>query len=153
MTTTPEAWPDLAGRLVAGGHVLPIRIYFEDADFSGVVYHAKYLRFMERARSDMLRLLGVSHDALDTGIFDERLAFAVRHLEIDFEKPARIDDFVEVETSVARVAGARLMLDQAIRRGAETLVRARITIVMINASRRARRLPAKVRDRLATIDP
>ena len=121
MMTGPEAWPDLAGRLVAGGHVLPIRIYFEDTDFSGVVYHANYLRFMERARSDMLRLLGVSHDALDTGIFGEGLAFAVRHLEIDFERPARIDDFLEVESSVARIAGARLMIDQCIRRGAETL--------------------------------
>lgn len=151
--TRPETWPDLAGRLVAGGHVLPIRIYFEDTDFSGVVYHANYLRFMERARSDMLRLLGVSHDALGRGIFGECLAFAVRHLEIDFEKPAKIDDFLEVETTVSGIAGARLTLDQCIRRGPETLVSARITIVMINARRRARRLPAKVRDKLAAVSP
>lgn len=153
MTTTPEAWPDLSGRLVSGGHVLPVRIYFEDTDFSGVVYHANYLRFMERARSDMLRLLGVSHDALDSGAFGERLAFAVRHLEIGFEKPAIIDDFIEVKTSVVGVAGARLLLDQTICRGVETLVGAKITIVMINAQRRARRLPVKVRDKLARIGP
>src|SRR5688572_279442 len=62
--TVKSDWPDLAGRLVDGGHVLPIRIYFEDTDFSGVVYHAAFLRFMERGRSDMIRLMGVNHEAL-----------------------------------------------------------------------------------------
>lgn len=153
MTMTPEAWPDLAGRLVTGGHVLPVRVYFEDTDFSGVVYHASYLRFMERGRSDMMRLLGVSHDVLDEGGFGERLAFAVRHMELDFLKSARIDDLLEIETDVVEVAGARLILNQSICRGSEMLVKAKVTIVMINASRRARRLPKTVREKLVAINP
>ena len=152
MATTPENWPDLAGRLVEGGHVLPVRIYFEDTDFSGVVYHAAYLRFMERGRSDMLRLLGVSHAALDDGAYGERLAFAVRRMEVDFLKAARIDDLVEVHTRVGEIAGARLVLDQSVRRKGERLVEAKVTIVMINAAGRARRLPATVRSRLANPD-
>jgi len=152
MTTRSEAWPDLAGRLVGGGHVLPIRIYFEDTDFSGVVYHANYLRFMERGRSDMLRLLGVNHDELDEGALGERLAFAVRHIDVEFLRPARIDDLIEVETRAAETAGARLVLDQVVRRGADVLVKAKVTIVMINADGRARRLPSAVRDTLAALD-
>ena len=90
--TASDPWPDLAGRLVPGGHVLPVRVYFEDTDFSGVVYHGSYIRFMERGRSDFLRLLGVGHHALDSGEHGESLAFAVRKLVVDFLKPARIDD-------------------------------------------------------------
>lgn len=150
-TTGPEPWPDLAGRLMPGGHILPVRVYFEDTDFSGVVYHANFLKFLERARSDMLRLLGVSHEELDRGDFGERLAFAVRHIDIDFLKSARIDDIVEVETSVARMAGARLILAQTIRRGGATLVAASVTVVMVNAAGRARRLPAQLRERFATV--
>jgi acyl-CoA thioester hydrolase len=153
MTMNPEAWPDLAGRLVAGGHVLPVRVYFEDTDFSGVVYHASYLRFMERGRSDMMRLLGVSHDVLNEGGFGEPLAFAVRHMELDFLKSARIDDLLEIETNVDEVAGARLILNQSICCGSEMLVKAKVTIVMINTSRRARRLPKAVREKLISINP
>jgi acyl-CoA thioester hydrolase len=147
-----ENWPDLAGRLTSKGHILPIRIYFEDTDFSGVVYHANFLRFMERARSDMLRLLGVNHDALYDGAFGEPLAFAVRHIDITFLRPARIDDVVEVDTLLAREAGARLVLGQTVRRGSETLARAWVTVVMINAAGRARKLPAALRDKLALAD-
>jgi acyl-CoA thioester hydrolase len=149
--TTPESWPDLAGRLVEGAHILPIRIYFEDTDFSGLVYHANYLRFMERGRSDMLRLLGVNHDALDEGILGERLAFAVRRIDVEFFRPARIDDLVEVETRVAETAGARLVLDQLVRCRSVVLVAAKVTIVMINDSGRARRLPQIVRDKLTEL--
>jgi acyl-CoA thioester hydrolase len=143
-------WPDLAGRLIAGGHLLPVRVYFEDTDFSGVVYHANFLKFMERARSDMLRLLGVGHAELDDGAHGERLAFAVRHSDVSFLKPARIDDVVEVETVVADSAGARLVLDQTIRRGGEALVTATVTVVMVNAAGRPRKLPAAVRDKLVS---
>lgn len=151
MTTRPDAWPDIAGRLTPGGHLLAVRIYFEDTDFSGVVYHASFIRFLERARSDMLRQLGISHESLDGGEFGERLAFAVRHIDIAFLKPARIDDILEVGTTVTKSAGARLILDQTIRRDAHTLVNASVTIVMINAAGRARKLPAELREKLVAL--
>jgi acyl-CoA thioester hydrolase len=152
VTKTSEKWPDLAGRLVGGGHVLPVRVYFEDTDFSGVVYHANYLKFMERARSDMLRLMGSSHDALVDGVLGEPLAFAVHRIEVDFRAPARIDELIEVETRVGEVGGARLRLDQTVRRGDETLVEAKVTVVMINHRGRARRIPDAVRESLAALD-
>jgi len=153
MTTKTDAWPDIAGRLTPRGHVLAVRVYYEDTDFSGLVYHASYLKFMERARSDMLRLLDVSHDAMDQGAYGESLAFAVRHIDVSFVKPARIDDLVEVETVVAKTAGARLVLDQSVRRAGDCLVDATVTVVTINASGRARRLPAAVREKLAALEP
>lgn len=153
MTMIRDPWPDLAGRLTADGHVLPVRIYFEDTDFSGVVYHANFLRFIERGRSDMLRLLGVSHEALDSGTHGERLAFAVRRIQVDFLKPARIDDLVEIETRPGKIEGARLTLDQSVRRRGEILVTATVTIAMINQAGRPRRLPAIVREKLAALKP
>ena len=142
---TTDGWPDLAGRLIAGGHVLPVRVYFEDTDFSGVVYHGAYVRFMERGRSDFLRQLGVGHDSLDRGEHGEPLAFAVRRLAVEFLRPARIDDVLEVETRPAELGGARIVLSQTVRRGDEVLVTAEVTVVMINAAGQARRLPDAVR--------
>ncbi len=144
--TASDPWPDLAGRLVPGGHVLPIRVYFEDTDFSGVVYHGGYIRFMERGRSDFLRLLGVGHQALDSGEHGESLAFAVRKLVVDFLKPARIDEVLEIETRARELGGARIVLSQTVRRGADILVTAEVTVVMINAAGQARRLPPAVRE-------
>jgi len=146
--TGNEPWPDLAGRLTETGHVLPVRVYFEDTDFSGWVYHASYLRFMERGRSDFLRLKGIGHDALDKGAHGERLAFVVRHMSVDFVKPARIDDVVEVATRVIEIGGARVVLAQTVRRDAATLAEAKVTVALINEAGEPRRLPAEVRRRL-----
>ncbi len=143
-----DRWPDLAGRLIPGGHVLPVRVYFEDTDFSGVVYHGAYIRFMERGRSDYLRRLGVGHDALDRGEMGEPLAFAVRRITAEFLKPARIDDVVEIETRAGELRGASIVLSQTVRRGDAVLVTAEVTVVMINSEGRARRLPDAVRDML-----
>lgn len=149
----PAAWPDLAGRLVGGGHVLPVRVYYEDTDFSGIVYHASHLRFLERGRTDCLRLLGVGHTALAAGAFGGgALAFAVRAITIDYRAPARIDEVLEVTTRLAEIGGARIVCDQAIRRDGETLVDARVTVAILGADGRPRRLPAAVRDRLAAAD-
>jgi len=147
MPTTRD-WPDLAGRLADGEHVLPVRVYFEDTDFSGVVYHAAYLRFMERGRSDMIRLLGVRHEALAKGDYGEPLAFAVRRIEVDFLGPARIDDLIEVHTRAVHAAGARIVLEQAVRLGKADLVTAKITVVIINHEGKARRMPATLRSTL-----
>jgi acyl-CoA thioester hydrolase len=141
-----EAWPSIAGRLVPGGHVLPVRIYFEDTDFSGVVYHGSYIRFMERGRSDFVRLIGVGHTELHKGEHGEPLAFAVRRIHVDFLKPARIDDLLEVETRVLDLGGARIVLRQTVRRENETLVDAEVTVVLVNHQGRARRIPDSLRD-------
>ncbi len=150
---TAEPWPDLAGRLVDDGHVLPVRVYFEDTDFSGRVYHANYLRFMERGRSDFLRLKGIGHAELDKGQLreaqDERLAFVVRHMTVNFLKPARIDDVLEVDTRVVEVGGARIVLAQTVRHGAVTLAKAEVTVALINDRGEPRRLPTVVREQLA----
>src|SRR3954453_7076996 len=96
-------WPDLAGRLVetatGRAHVLPVRVYFEDTDFSGLVYHATYLRWCERGRSDFLRLMGNDHQALIAGAAGrESAAFVVRRMRLEYLKPAQIDEVLEVTT-------------------------------------------------------
>lgn len=145
-------WPDLAGRIEKGVHRLPIRVYYEDTDFSGIVYHANYLRFAERGRSDFLRLAGVSHRALFDG--EQTLAFAVHRMEIDFIRPARIDDLLEVETRYLRAAGARLEVDQRIVRpadgvDAQPLFKAIVHAACIDDQGRPRRLPKAVVEALA----
>ena len=144
----PADWPDLAGRLTAEGHVLPVRIYFEDTDFTGVVYHAAYLRFMERGRSDFVRLLGIGHTDLGAGVHGEQLAFAVRRIAIDYFKPARIDDLLEVRTAVEKMAGARIVLHQTISRDGEKLTEAEVTVVLVNHDGKARRLPDSFIERI-----
>src|SRR5262249_34427514 len=102
-------WPDLSGHFSGTHHVLPVRVYFEDTDFSGVVYHTSYLRWCERGRSDYLRLAGISHTALSEGALSgEPAAFAVRRIKADFLKPARIDDVLEVLTQCAEATKASI---------------------------------------------
>ena len=108
------AWPDLAGRFDGRIHRLGIRIYYEDTDFSGVVYHANYLRFAERGRSDFLRLAGIGHRELMEA--DRPLAFAIHKMELSFLVPARIDDVLEVATVYRAARGARIEAEQVIYR-------------------------------------
>ena len=131
----------LSGRLTGTGHELVQRVYFEDTDFSGRVYHARYLHFMERGRSDYLRLLGVHHGELAA----HGLAFAVRHMAIDFLKGASIDDILTIHTAPSAVSGARMVLDQSISREREILVSATVTIVLIGVKGRPMRLPPAIR--------
>lgn len=140
-------WPDLAGRLQDGAHVLGVRVYYEDTDFTGIVYHGAYVRFFERGRSDFLRLVGIHHSDLRDG--DVSLAFAVRKMEIDFHRPATIDDELRVETRLIQQKGARLELDQKIFRGEELLVAARVLVAVITMDGRPTRLPAELAARLA----
>lgn len=150
--TTPEdapRWPDLAGRLEAGRHVLPVRVYYEDTDFTGVVYHAAYLKFAERGRSDFLRLCGIHHSELASGTHGEPLAFAVRHMEIDFHAPARIDDLLEVATRLQDARGARIVLAQEVRRAGVLLFAAAVTVAVISPEGRPRRLPEALAARLS----
>ena len=114
-----------------------VRVYYEDTDFSGNVYHASYLKFVERARTEFLRAEGVHHFELAR----EGVAFAVRTMSIDFVAPAHIDDLLTVTTELVEITGARLTLDQTVSRDGRTLVVARVMVVAINAEGRATRLP------------
>lgn len=140
-----------SGRHTPDGHVLPVRVYFEDTDFTGVVYHASYVRFMERGRTEYVRLLGVHHSALHAGETGESMAFAVHKMEIEFRRPARIDDVLEVVTLPKEVRGARIVISQSIRRGAETLVQALVTVVLVNREGRPCRIPDEVAERFAAV--
>jgi acyl-CoA thioester hydrolase len=145
-------WPDLAGRLFTEGeklgHVLPVRVYFEDTDFSGLVYHASYVRWCERGRSDFLRLLGSEHRALMEGTGGEPAAFVVRRLNLEYLKPARIDDVLEVTTHARQATAASLVLAQRVSRGGELLCEAEVTVVLVSARGRVMRLSAALKARL-----
>lgn len=142
-------WPDLSGRLKEGGHILPVRVYYEDTDFTGIVYHGAYVRFFERARSDFLRLLGIHHTELGAGAHGDKIAFAVRSMSLDFQKPATIDDVLEVNTRLLEFRGARIKLHQAITRRTDVLVEANVLIAIISADGRPRRLPKHLAEKLA----
>jgi acyl-CoA thioester hydrolase len=141
MADMHPSWPDLAGRLVGDRHVLPVRVYYEDTDFSGVAYHGAYVRFLERGRSDFLRLLGVHQGALHGS---DSVAFAVRSMTLDFPRAARIDDVLEVTTMVDEVGGATVTLGQRIARGDEVIVAASVRVALVGDGR-PRRLPASLR--------
>jgi acyl-CoA thioester hydrolase len=157
MSPAPDAgqrWPDLAGRIVADAsgrrrHVLPIRVYFEDTDFSGLVYHASYVRWCERGRSDFLRLVGSDHKVLIGGAGGrEPAAFAVRRMALEFLKPARIDEVLEVVTRPKAATAATLVLHQRIDREGVELFTAEVTVVLLSASGKPLRLSAALRGAL-----
>ena len=118
---------------------IEVRVYYEDTDFSGAVYHAAYLHFFERGRTEFLRAAGIHHSELAK----DGIAFAVRSMTIDFPRAAHIDDLLTVETAVAEISGARLVLDQSISRGEETIATARVVVAAVRDGR-ATRLPEGV---------
>ncbi|MHA6288880.1 tol-pal system-associated acyl-CoA thioesterase [Maricaulis sp. CAU 1757] len=120
-------------------HRLPIRIYYEDTDFSGIVYHARYLHFFERGRTESLRALDIHHSELAEDAAP--LAFAVRRMSLEFDRAARIDDVLIVETRYRPSRGARLMIDQRLMREGECITRADVEAVCIDAVGRAKRPP------------
>ena len=136
-------WPDVAGRLENGVHVLPVRVYYEDTDFSGAVYHANYLKFCERARSDCLRLLGI-HQGAHWHETEARTGFVVRRMTCEFLKPGRIDDLLEAETRLIEAGGARVELDQRVMRRGDLLFEARVTVALVDGEGRPKRLPKQV---------
>jgi acyl-CoA thioester hydrolase len=153
MSQPERQWPDLAGRIVGEGvarrHVLPIRVYFEDTDFSGLVYHGSYIRWCERGRSDFLRLIGNDHRALIDGATGrEPSAFVVRRMAIEFVRPARIDEVLEVVTGVKETKAATLTLDQRICRGGVELFTAEVMVVLVSQSGKPMRLSNALREAL-----
>ena len=137
---------ELAGRLIAGGHSMQVRVYYEDTDFSGIVYHATYLRFMERGRTNYLRLIGADHRALFEQTEKEApsFAFVVRSMKIDFLKPAYMDDLLEVRSLSREVSGASVILTQRVMRGEEVLVQAEVRVAFVSEGR-PRRIPEPLR--------
>ena len=119
----------------AVGSALDIRVYYEDTDFSGRVYHASYLRFMERGRTEWLRALGFEHGALSG---EQGVVFAVRRLQIEYLAPAVIDDLLHVETRLVEIRGAVIAFEQLVLRNGEALAQARVDVVSIKNGRAAR---------------
>src|SRR5665811_457877 len=124
----------LDGSISDGRHSQPVRVYYEDTDFSGVVYHASYLRFMERGRTNYLRLLGADHRALFEETQNEApgFPFVVRSMAIEFLKPARMDDLLEIVTKTLEVRGASITLQQEVRRGETLLLEARVKVAFVS---------------------
>jgi acyl-CoA thioester hydrolase len=140
----------LDGEIRDGRHTMPVRVYYEDTDFSGAVYHASYLRFMERGRTNYLRLLGVGHRALFEEAQQEApgFAFVVRSMQIEFLKPARMDDMLDVVTQPQEVKGASITLHQRVMRGTDILIEAQVRVAFV-ASGRARPIPKALRAAMA----
>jgi acyl-CoA thioester hydrolase len=138
------------GRIENGRHILPLRVYWEDTDASGIVYYANYLRFIERARSDLLRLAGVRQDDI---WIDHGVALTVRALDIEYFRPARLDDVIEVRSHLLELKGASVRARQSVCRGDDELMRAMVRIACIDRQGRPRRLPERVRHALAMILP
>jgi acyl-CoA thioester hydrolase len=127
-------------------HVFPVRVYYEDTDFSGLVYHANYLRFMERGRSEFLRISGAGHQTILNS--QEPLVWAVRRMTIDFARPARMEDALAVRTRVVELAGARMRLDQRVLKETTLLVKAEVEVCIITLDGRPRRVPPPLRKKL-----
>jgi acyl-CoA thioester hydrolase len=138
--------PHLDGEIRDGRHQMQIRVFYEDTDFSGIVYHANYLRFMERGRTNHLRLMGAEQHALFSEAETETpgFAFVVRSMKLDFLKPARMDDVLDVVTWPIAVKGASIVLAQEVRRGGDVLVTAEVRVAFISEGR-AQPIPKSIR--------
>lgn len=123
-------------------HKFKIRVYYEDTDMAGIVYYANYLKYIERARSDWVRSIGVDQNAMRE---DDGVVFAVRRVEADYHAPAKFDDQLEVRTTVQTVTGARLVMEQSLHRGDSLLFSAVVTVVCVNDAGLPARLPANIR--------
>ena len=140
---------DLSPRIEGTTFIMPVRVYYEDTDAGGVVYYANYLKFAERARTEMLRHLGIESSVLQD---EEGLGFVVRRLEVDYIQPARLDDLLEVHLSLTKVGGASMQGMQRIVRGGEDLVRIEIKLGCMKLSGGPGRLPEKIRNLLRSFE-
>ena len=136
----------LDGAIVDGSHRMQVRVYYEDTDFSGIVYHANYLRFMERGRTNYLRLLGADQRALFAEAESEApsFAFVVRAMQLEFLKPAHMDDMLDVITRTVEVRGASISLHQEVKRGPVLLLEAKVKVAFVSGGR-AKPIPKALR--------
>jgi len=142
MSSLPLDGSHLGGWIDGKQHRFPLRVYYADTDAGGIVYHAAYLTFAERARTEMMRLVGLHQAKLRE---EQGLMFAVRHCEIDFLRPAQLDDLLEVRSTLTHLGGASMHIRQAVMRDEETLVTAHIRLVCITEDMRAARIPPSLR--------
>ena len=146
MSEAPLDTAPSAGWFVGREHQLPVRVYYEDTDFTGLVYHANYVRYFDRGRSDFLRLIGADHSLLLDRA--DPAAFVITRLEVDYVRPARIDDALLVRTTYDTFRGAKLTIRQSISCGADTLARATVSAACIDLSGRPRRPPSVLVERV-----
>lgn len=146
MTEMTEASVTGAVTASTAEHVYPVRVYYEDTDAGGVVYYANYLRFAERARTELLRDLGVDHMTL---LAEDGLMFAVRRCEADYVKPARLDDLLEIGTRFIEASGASFWMAQTVRRADETLAEMKLRLVCVKSDGRPARIPEPLRAAMA----
>ncbi len=139
------------GRFCGREHILPLRIYYEDTDFSGVVYHANYVRYLERGRSEFIRAIGASHTAMLQSSMP--VTFMVSRLDLRFVRPAKIDDRLDVRTLMEFAKGARVVCRQTITRGGELILEALVENVCVSLDGRPRRLPKLLSERVAAYVP
>lgn len=140
---------DLSGKMEGVTHKLPIRIYYEDTDFSGRVYHANYLKFCERGRTDFLRLLQIHQDVLAQ--LDVPLFFVVRHMDVDFLAPAKMDDVIEVHTKLQLLKGVRFVLEQHIYCQDNLLFKTVVTCAIVNDAGKPTRIDADTKAKFSAL--
>ena len=134
------------GHFAGKAHILPLRVYYEDTDLSGVVYHANYLRFMERGRTEFFRSIGIKLAGLEDA---EPTAWTLRKVQLEYFRPARLEDQLEVRTTCAALSGARMVADQKVYSGETLLVHGTVEACVMTLSGKPRRIPQDVRDKLA----
>jgi acyl-CoA thioester hydrolase len=134
--------PPPSGAMADGVHRFPIRVYYEDTDAAGIVYHGNYLKYAERARTEMMRGMGLSHSELADRL---GLVFTVRRCEIDYQAPAKLDDELQVATRILEIGGARLLAEQTILRAGSALARLVLTLALVTRAGRPARLPSDLK--------
>ena len=139
----------LEGTIAKGVHQLPLRVYYEDTDFSGNVYHANYLKFCERGRSDFLRVLGINQNAMIAS--DDAMAFVVRRMICEFLRPARFDDLLVVETKPLKIVGARFELAQRILRLDDVVFSAEVMVAIIDGRGKPKRIASDLAQKFVVL--
>jgi acyl-CoA thioester hydrolase len=140
--------PPTSGVIRDQVHIFPIRVFYEDTDAAGIVYYANYLRFVERARTELLRLIGIEHRKLMAG---RGVYFAVRRCTVDYLKPAHLDDALEIHSRLIEVRHASLEAEQIVKRERAELARVSLLIACLDRDGRPARLPAEIRNPLVNL--
>ena len=142
------AKPGIAGHFAGGTFVYPLRVFYEDTDAAGIVYYANYLKFIERARTEMMRAAGIDHSSMRES---QGVLFIVRRCTLDYRKPARLHDWLEIHTRITALKGASLEAEQSVLKEGELLVNAELRLACIHESGAPARFPADLRAALESL--